>query len=103
MKLNSLTSKKSPEQTLDAIVEDDVVNNPNHYQGRNGLEAMEVVREFAPCPEYVEGFHWGNAMKYMMRYHKKNGVEDLKKARKNLDWLIEELENGDARKGVRSL
>ena len=24
---------------------------------------------------------------------KKNGLEDLKKARKNLDWLIEEMEN----------
>lgn len=82
----------SPEQTLDAVVEDDVVNNPSHYQGRNGLEAIEVVREFAPCPEYVEGGYWFNTLKYLLRYHKKNGVEDLKKARKNLDWLIEELE-----------
>ncbi|HHC5165319.1 TPA: DUF3310 domain-containing protein, partial [Streptococcus pyogenes] len=25
-------------------------------------------------------------------YHAKNGIEDLKKARQNLDWLIEKLE-----------
>lgn len=36
---------------------------------------------------------WGNAIKYLLRFQKKNGLEDLKKARKNLDWLIEELEN----------
>ena len=36
---------------------------------------------------------WGNAIKYMLRFQKKNGLEDLKKARKNLDWLIEEMEH----------
>ncbi|RSI51554.1 DUF3310 domain-containing protein [Streptococcus sanguinis] len=35
---------------------------------------------------------WGNAMKYLLRFQKKNGLEDLKKARKNLDWLIDEME-----------
>lgn len=80
-------SEVSPEQTLD-----DVVNKPSHYQGRNGLEAMEVVRQFAPCPEYIEGGYWTNVAEYFFRAYKKNGVEDLKKARKNLDWLIEELE-----------
>ncbi|HFX5445027.1 TPA: DUF3310 domain-containing protein, partial [Streptococcus pyogenes] len=37
-------------------------------------------------------FYWGNAVKYLLRYHAKNGVEDLKKARQNLDWLIKKLE-----------
>ena len=31
-------------------------------------------------------------MKYLLRFQGKNGLEDLKKARKNLDWLIEEEE-----------
>lgn len=38
-------------------------------------------------------FIGGNAIKYMLRFHRKNGVEDLKKARQNLDWLITLLEN----------
>lgn len=29
----------------------------------------------------------------MIPIKKKNGLEDLKKARKNLDWLIEEMEH----------
>lgn len=31
--------------------------------------------------------------KYQLRFQKKNGLEDLKKARKNLDWLIEEMDD----------
>lgn len=33
----------------------------------------------------------------MLRFQKKNGVEDLKKARKNLDWLIENMEDENAK------
>ena len=58
-----------------------------------GVEAIEVVKNFAFGLEGVEGFYWGNAIKYMLRFQKKNGLEDLKKARKNLDWLIEEMEH----------
>lgn len=34
----------------------------------------------------------GNVVKYLARYRFKNGVEDLKKARVYLDWLIEREE-----------
>lgn len=73
----------------------DPVKKPSHYQGRFGLEAVDVIKNFAASPEYEEGFYWGNAIKYMLRWHGKNGVEDLKKARQNLDWLIETLEKNN--------
>lgn len=73
------------------IVKHDAVN-PNHYIGSNGLEAMDVLRNFM-TKEEVKGFHKGNALKYLLRCDKKNGTEDLKKAQKNLGWLIEEYEN----------
>lgn len=76
----------------DNLVEEDKVNNPNHYQGAFGLEAIEVVRNFAGNLTAVQGFYWGNAIKYLLRFQGKNGLEDLKKARKNLDWLIAEME-----------
>lgn len=80
---------------LDNPVEADKVNNPSHYQGKFGLEAIDVVRNFAGDLTAVQGFYWGNAIKYLLRFQSKNGLEDLKKARKNLDWLIEEMEKGD--------
>ena len=72
---------------------EDKVNNPSHYKGKFGLEAIDVVRNFAGILTAVQGFYWGNAIKYLLRFQGKNGLEDLKKARKNLDWLIEEMEN----------
>ncbi|MDY3041212.1 DUF3310 domain-containing protein [Streptococcus pluranimalium] len=72
----------------------DNVNFPSHYQGNYGMESIDVLRNFM-TPEQLKGFHLGNALKYQLRYQKKNGLEDLKKARKNLDWLIEEMEEED--------
>lgn len=71
----------------------DNINKPNHYQGANGLEAIEVVHNFVGDLSGASAFFWGNTIKYMLRFQKKNGLEDLKKARKNLDWLIEEMDD----------
>lgn len=75
--------------------EHDVITNPSHYQGINGLEAIEVHKNFL-TKEELRGYYKGNALKYLLRERKKNGLEDLKKARKHLDWLIElEGKNGN--------
>jgi len=84
--------EKSYEQILYDVVHEDKIDKPSHYQGRFGLEAIEVVRNFMTTEE-IRGFYKGNVLKYILREAKKNGLEDLKKARKNLDWLIEEMEN----------
>lgn len=31
----------------------------------------------------------GNLLKYLLRYRKKNGIENLEKAKVHMDWLIE--------------
>ena len=72
----------------------DNVNNPSHYQGNYGMESIDVLRNFM-TPEQLRGFHLGNALKYQLRYQKENGLEDLKKASKNLNWLIELEEISD--------
>ena len=74
------------------LEEKDMINNPSHYK-LDGLdiESKEVIKAVLGPMGYV---HWacGNAMKYIFRWEKKNGLEDLKKARKNLDFAIETLE-----------
>lgn len=73
--------------------ENDMVNSPAHYK-LDGLdiESKDVLKSVLGTKGYV---HWacGNAMKYIFRWEKKNGLEDLKKARKNLDFAIETLES----------
>lgn len=67
----------------------DVVNMPSHYElpGLN-VEAIDVVRAVLG-PDKFQGFCRGNEIKYLIRAERKNGVEDLEKARKYLSWEIE--------------
>lgn len=66
------------------------VNHPEHYQGVKGLEVKEVLENFVKNKSGMEAHRWCSAVEYLLRYAEKNGIEDLKKARKNIDWLIEE-------------
>lgn len=68
----------------------DNVNKPNHYMldGIPGVEVKDVIK--AVLGEDTVGFYLGNVLKYMLRFKKKNGLEDLKKARLYLDWAIED-------------
>lgn len=70
----------------------DNVDNPAHYAGSHGLQAIEVHKNFMTT-EQLQGYYLGNALKYLLRFQNKNGLEDLKKARVHLNWLIETEEN----------
>lgn len=76
----------------------DQVNNPKHYQ-LEGLpcESIDVVRAVLGRDGFM-AFCRGNQLKYLIRANKKNGVEDLKKARVYLDWEIGEAESLSAGK-----
>lgn len=39
----------------------DNVNKPSHYQGANGLEAIDVVHNFVGDLSGASAFFWGNA------------------------------------------
>lgn len=47
--------------------------------------------------ECMMGYHWGNIIKYVWRWERKNGMEDLKKAKKHIEMLIELWEKGEGR------
>lgn len=65
----------------------DNINKPSHYQGANGLEGIEVIDNFIGNLQGKAAWCWGNAIKYMLRFQKKNGLEDLKKAREKHGWV----------------
>ena len=66
------------------------VNHPDHYNSGQ-YEVVDVIDD-AGCGE---GFCLGNALKYILRArHKENYVEDLKKAKWYLEYLIQRIENG---------
>ncbi|MGQ7332567.1 DUF3310 domain-containing protein [Streptococcus suis] len=76
----------------------DNITKPKHYQGKYGMEALDVVKNFIWDLAGERAYYWGNVIKYLLRFQQKNGVEDLKKARQNLDWLIETEERNENNK-----
>ena len=64
------------------------VTKPQHYN-KGGIEAIDYIKQ-----QLGNGFSdycAGNVHKYLHRFRYKNGVEDLRKARVYLDWLIKEV------------
>ena len=67
----------------------DNVNHPNHYKSNSGLETIDVIRAFTEGLNGMEAVDTANVLKYICRWKKKNGVEDLRKAMWYLNDLIE--------------
>lgn len=72
----------------------DAVNHPVHYELSNGLEAIDVIEAVIAddMMNPIEGFLTGQVLKYMCRWKRKNGLQDLHKARWYLNRLIGKLE-----------
>lgn len=59
----------------------DNIKEPAHYIA-NKIEPIDFIIE------NNLNFCEGNVIKYISRYKRKNGIEDLKKARQYIDFLI---------------
>lgn len=68
----------------------DVVNHPSHYEVGDiqCIDAMLLTQG----KESVKDFCIGNAFKYLWRHKKKNGDEDIKKAKWYIDKYISLLD-----------
>lgn len=64
----------------------DIVNHPAHYVGK--IEVIDYLEDKLTSDQF-EGYLVGNVLKYLSRYRKKNGLEDLKKGQWYLNKLVE--------------
>ncbi len=64
----------------------DPVNHPSHYAGK--VECIDAIEAATDGLSSYEGYLVGNAVKYVWRHDKKNGTQDLEKARWYIDRLI---------------
>ena len=76
-----------------SLIKNESVEHPNHYQSQTGLEAIDAIEAFTFDLSGIEAFDTGNALKYLCRWKKKNGIEDLKKAQWYINHLINHIEN----------
>ena len=65
----------------------DPIARPRHYAGTYGMECIDAIRNML-SPEEFRGFLRGNQLKYLWRYNRKNGLEDLRKAQQLGVWLL---------------
>ena len=68
----------------------DIVNKPAHYQGK--IECIDAIESAVEGLEGLEAVCTANVIKYVYRWKKKNGVEDLRKASWYLNKLIEKAQ-----------
>jgi hypothetical protein len=61
--------------------------NPSHYK-QGGKQLWDTMKDLASSEEYI-GYLKLNVIKYLHRYKKKNGKEDLKKCQTYLQKLIQ--------------
>lgn len=59
----------------------------SHYQ--RGIQPWDIISE------WELDFWEGNVLKYLLRWKHKDGVQDLKKAKHYLEYLIERNTNGN--------
>jgi hypothetical protein len=65
----------------------DNVKEPSHYKGE--IECIAAIKA-SMSQQQFKGYLKGNIIKYLWRYDRKNGLEDLQKADVYLQWLIKE-------------
>lgn len=96
------------EQKFNGTSAYDVVSKPKHYMlfEDQGIEVRHVIEKLVrkvqgqslqTVPHYTKEAalfesDYVQLMQYLMRFMDKNGVEDLKKARVYLNWMLEAYE-----------
>lgn len=78
--------------TLDQDEQTTVVDHPNYYL-TSRFEAIDIIDDFCDKLHGRIAFDNGNAIKYILRWHRKNGVEDLKKAIWYIQDIIKQIES----------
>lgn len=67
----------------------DEIKQPNHYKLDGlGVESIDVIKAVLGKDGF-KSFCIGNCLKYLIRAEKKNGLEDYKKCKTYLDWILE--------------
>ena len=69
------------------------VDSPNHYIGEEGLEVEDILQQF--IVRYEDSYiahRVASAIEYLLRAPLKNGNEDIRKAGKNIEQILNYIE-----------
>ena len=71
----------------------DAVDHPAHYTGGT-VECIDALEAATEGLVGIEAVCTANAIKYLWRWRRKGGAEDLRKARWYIDWLLARSKGG---------
>lgn len=77
---------------VDMQEEQDMVHEPPHYQFGKFSARMIIELVGKTYKSASVFYHVGNALKYLMRAPRKNGLQDLEKAKQSVEFAIENWE-----------
>ena len=76
----------------------DIVENPSHYF-KGGMWCEKAIQAITSNLTGFEAVCVANIVKYLWRYKTKNGLEDVRKARKYTDMLINYILSEEKKEG----
>lgn len=82
---------------------DKMVSHPAHYQGKNGIEVIDVIESFTSDLQGIEATDTGNIIKYACRWKQKGGVQDLEKIMWYTQHLIDHMRGQEPKPEEESL
>lgn len=88
--MDSWDKQKETASNMHTARQNDAVNHPSHYTA-GGVECIDALDAATEGLTGFEAVYTANAIKYLWRWKRKNGKEDLKKAKWYLERLIGKL------------
>ena len=79
-------------EVIPSIDNPDMVNSPPHYAAGD-IETIDYIRDRL-SQEEMRGYYWANVIKYTSRWTRKDGIQELNKAKVYIDWMIENEKKG---------
>lgn len=85
-------------KSLVELAKGNPVAHPDHYAGDGKIECMDAMRSMMSGEQYAlppsAAYWWGCAFKYLWRWRRKNGLQDLQKCQQCIGYLIDEIGSG---------
>lgn len=72
---------------------DAMVSHPAHYKSVNGIEAIDVIKDYTRDLRGIYAADTANIIKYSCRWKKKNGRQDIEKTIWYASHLLNEVQN----------
>lgn len=92
--VNARESERMYDVSVGMLGQDDAVDHPAHYT-QGGIECIDALKAAVAELKGIQAVCAANAIKYIWRFNRKNGAEDLRKAIWYLQRLLTELETED--------